>query len=181
MTHKIYPDEYAASLIPHAGEKWRPSNGSDGDVFMSMNCHKCAFGEFIRQGMYFDDAEENERCEIVGKTFLCDVYDDEYPSEWQIGKDGQPTCTAFHPEGIPIPPERCKHTVDMFAPVIIGCDPAHHADITAIFVLRGNPPIPTKPCRFCGGLTNEIQFRGNAPEGCSEVWHEKCFKLVGSV
>ena len=114
MTQKIYPDDFAEELIKRAGEKWRPSNGTEGDLFIESHCGVCAFGEFIRQGMNFDDAEENERCEIVGKTFLCAVDDEEYPVEWQYGKDGHPTCIAFHLDGEPMPPERCKHTVDMF-------------------------------------------------------------------
>lgn len=134
MSKKIYPDDYAAMLVKHAGEKWRPSNGTEGDVFMSMNCHQCEFGKFMREGMHFDDAEEHERCAIVGVTFVLDVEDEGYPVEWQYGTDGQPTCTAFHQEGEPHLPERCAHTVDMFAPVIIGFDLAHHSDITVVVI-----------------------------------------------
>jgi len=115
MTHGIYPKDYAAMLVKHAGEKWRPSNGTEGDVFFSAWCSKCERDNVFFNGREFDDATDGDLvCEIIGLTFAHDVKDAEYPSEWQYDKDGQPCCTAFVEKGKPIPPERCKHTVDMF-------------------------------------------------------------------
>lgn len=101
MTHGIYPNDYAAMLMKRAGEKWRPSNGTEGNLFIAAHCMKCM--------------EDGDNCEILGLTFAHDVEDAEYPAEWQYGKDGQPTCTAFRlidEEDITV--DRCKHTADMF-------------------------------------------------------------------
>lgn len=117
MTKKIFPDDFAAMLVHRAGEKYRPSNGTEGDCFFSHWCSKCARDKHMSEGVAFEDCldgEDGDLCEIIGKTFLHDVEDQEYPVEWQYGKDGQPCCTAFVPKGQPIPQDRCKHTVDMF-------------------------------------------------------------------
>jgi hypothetical protein len=121
MTHGIYPKDYAAILVKRAGEKWRPCNGTEGDLFIAAHCMKCM--------------EDGDNCEILHLTFAHDVEDAEYPAEWQYGVDGQPTCTAFRPEdGEPVTQVRCAHTVDMFAPLILGFDLAHHSDISAVVV-----------------------------------------------
>ena len=114
MTKKIYPDDYAAMLAPRAGEKWRPSNGTEGDYFFSRWCCQCERDKSLSSDKDFDDCDEGERCEIINRTFLHDVDHPEYPVEWQYGKDGQPCCIAFCAKGQPIPTERCKLTVDMF-------------------------------------------------------------------
>ncbi len=104
MNQGIHPAGLAEMNIHRAGQKYRPSNGTEGDCFFSHWCWKCAR----------DNPEEDERCEIIGMTFAHDVDEPEYPIEWQYGKDGQPCCTAFVPKGQPVPPDRCPHTVDMF-------------------------------------------------------------------
>jgi len=83
-----------------AGEKYRPSNGTEGDLFIGAWCHQC---QYIA-------------CPIVGLTMAYSVEDDEYPEEWQYAHDGQPCCTAFVDavESEPVPPTRCPLTVDMF-------------------------------------------------------------------
>ena len=101
MTTKIYPDSLAEMLMKRAGEKYRPSNGTEGDLFISGNCYHCM--------------EDGDNCEILHRTFAHDVEDPEYPSEWQYGTDGQPTCTAFRRlDEEDVTAVRCKHTVDMF-------------------------------------------------------------------
>lgn len=82
----IYPDDYAARLKPKAGQKWRPSNGTEGEMFMARQCAGC---------IHDTDHEEDGGCGIQLDTFMFSVDDPEYPSEWQIGTDGQPKCTAF--------------------------------------------------------------------------------------
>lgn len=104
MNQGIHPAGLAEINIHRAGQKYRPSNGTEGDCFFAAWCWKCAR----------DNQEEDERCEILGRTFDHNVEDPEYPSEWQYGKDGQPTCIAFRNEDDPVPPTRCPLTVDMF-------------------------------------------------------------------
>lgn len=110
----IYPDDFAKMLLERVGEKYRPSNGSEGAFFHEAWCCECARDKAMREGENYDDCDDNEVCAIIGKTFAFDVEDEEYPKEWQYGKDGQPCCTAFAPAGSPIPPPPDTLTIDMF-------------------------------------------------------------------
>ncbi|WP_424682949.1 hypothetical protein [Frateuria sp. YIM B11624] len=80
---------------------YRPSNGTEGAGFIDHWCGNCA-----------RDADEN--CPILARTFQLDVTDPEYPAEWCYGDAGVPQCTAFVPDGEPVPPARCERTIDMF-------------------------------------------------------------------
>lgn len=102
-THAIYPDDFAKVLIERAGQKYRPSNGTEGDCFFEAWCWQCASDQSVPEG-----------CQIIGATMAYDVNDPDYPQEWQYGKDGQPCCTAFVPAGQPIPAPRDEHTADLF-------------------------------------------------------------------
>ncbi|MDQ3288657.1 MAG: hypothetical protein M3Q42_10445 [Pseudomonadota bacterium] len=63
-----------------ATEKYRPSNGTEGDGFMAQWCDRCA---------------KLADCEIVTATMAYDVEDDEYPGEWIEDEANGPRCTAF--------------------------------------------------------------------------------------
>lgn len=84
---------------------YRPSNGTEGDIFMGQFCFRCALwnGQEDAQG---------EPCEILGRTFWCNIGDKDYPTEWVEDSNG-PRCTAFTPEGEE-PNIRCKNTGDLF-------------------------------------------------------------------
>lgn len=95
-------------MIPNPGSKYRPSNGTEGDCFMSAwcaNCHRFS-GEY--EG--FDEKE----CEIVLRAYAFDIDDDEYPDEWIYGENGEPICKAFEDICKEPKPYRCKDTPDMF-------------------------------------------------------------------
>lgn len=81
-------------------EKYRPSNGTEGEGFISAWCCKC-------------ERDINDDCPIVAATFCYDVDDPEYPKEWVRDKSG-PRCSAFVPLGEPVPTARCSQTQDMF-------------------------------------------------------------------
>lgn len=101
MSRGIYPASFAAMTAKHAGEKYRPSNGTEGDLFIAAHCYHCAI--------------DGDNCEILHATAAYNPADLEYPVEWQYGKDGQPTCTAFRLlDELEVTKERCKHTMDMF-------------------------------------------------------------------
>lgn len=102
----IYPDELALALMERAGQKYRPSNGTEGELFIESWCCQCA-RDVAAQA-------DDDCCEILGNTYAFSEEDPEYPNEWQYGTNGQPMCTAFVPFGMPIPPARDEHTVDMF-------------------------------------------------------------------
>ena len=70
---------------------FRPSNATEGDLFMAQWCEHCA--------LFFDE-------DVDAKE------DPEYPAEWIIAEDGSPRCTAFSAgEGAE---PRCHRTLDMF-------------------------------------------------------------------
>ena len=63
--------------------KYRPSNGTEGMIFMDKFCDQCVY-----------DLSEN--CDILADTFCYDVDDPEYPEEWICDEDLQnPRCTKF--------------------------------------------------------------------------------------
>lgn len=117
MRAGIHPPTLAAMNRLRVGDKYRPSNGTEGDYFFDEWCSKCARDNHLREDTAFEDCldgVDGDLCEIIGRTFMYELEDAKYPAEWQYGTDGQPCCTAFVPKGQPIPPLRCPHTVDMF-------------------------------------------------------------------
>jgi hypothetical protein len=112
-TIAIYPASYAEMLREHAGQKYRPSNGAEGEIFLDAWCSCCAHDLAMSQGMPIEECDDNQKCDILGRSFLS-IDDPAYPTEWRYGKDGQPCCTAFVPAGQPIP-VKDEHTLDMFA------------------------------------------------------------------
>jgi len=79
----MYTDDLAEKLKKRAGQKWRPSNGTEGEMFMEAFCYKCLNDDIAKD------------CDILLNSMLYDTDDDRYPKEMQIDKDGQPTCIAF--------------------------------------------------------------------------------------
>jgi len=82
----MYDPELAQKYKENAGEKYRPSNGTEGDIFMVNFCEKCTKD-------YFNGNVAG--CPIIANSMSYDIADERYPKEWQYGADGQPTCTAF--------------------------------------------------------------------------------------
>jgi len=113
MTHGIYPDDFAHMLMERAGQPYQPSNGTEGEFFFAAWCSECARDKSMREGSAIEDCDDNERCDIIGLSMAFRPGDDEYPKEWQYGKDGQPCCTAFVPAGQPIPAQPCAHTLPL--------------------------------------------------------------------
>lgn len=65
-------------------EKYRPSNGSEGESFMAQFCERCIHEDW-----------EEKNCPIIGLTMAYWEDEPEYPSEWTYDKEGKPTCTKF--------------------------------------------------------------------------------------
>lgn len=66
---------------------YRPSNGSEGEYFMSIFYDSCKRDACLRDGT-------GSGCQIAMKTMAYDIGDADYPREWIY--DGEnPTCTAF--------------------------------------------------------------------------------------
>lgn len=83
---ELYRKELAEKLKAHAGELYRPSNGTEGMIFQEHYCSHCS------------KADEYGDCKIFYDTMYYDVKDEKYPREWIYDLDGQPTCTAFAEE-----------------------------------------------------------------------------------
>lgn len=110
MDRGIYPAALAERFKKRCGQKYRPSNGDEGERFASNYCDLCEKDRVWRE-------QEKDPCQISSYAYAVDIDDPEYPAEWQYGADGQPTCTAFEPErdpNEPDPPQRCDKTLDMF-------------------------------------------------------------------
>lgn len=66
-----------------AGTPYRPSNGTEGDVFFCKYCELCK-KNLVPEG-----------CKIQLRTMAFDIDEPEYPKEWVHDKDGYAICTAF--------------------------------------------------------------------------------------
>lgn len=68
-----------------AGKPYRPSNGTEGDLFQMQFCDRCTK----------EHGKNNNVCEIVLLTMCHDEQDAAYPAEWKFDEAGRPVCTAF--------------------------------------------------------------------------------------
>ena len=74
--------EIDVSMLTEKPRPYQPSNGSEGEWFMTKYCYRC------------EHYNERVGCPIVNNTMLYDVRSAEYPREWVYQEDG-PVCTAF--------------------------------------------------------------------------------------
>ena len=95
MNQCIFPEHLAEKYKECSGQKYRPSNQTEGDSFMERWCNRCIHDEF--------NPDNEGCCEILTRTMFYDKNDPEYPEQWQYGKDGQPKCTAFEAKKKHIP------------------------------------------------------------------------------
>lgn len=72
---------------------YRPSNGTEGEMFMERFCYRCATDED-----YQDEVPGAKGCLIILMTMCKDVDEIGYPPEW-VSDDAvglvNPRCTAF--------------------------------------------------------------------------------------
>ncbi len=73
-----------------AGKPYRPSNGTEGEMFMEQFCNRCGHDEAYQNGT-------GDSCEIVANTLFYALNDPKYPKEWKRDSNGEPTCTQFKP------------------------------------------------------------------------------------
>src|SRR5689334_13679238 len=90
-------------------KKYRPSNGTEGMVFIECHCMECLHGKYEHTGDLKDKTYE-----IIYRSFLYDIKDKEYPEEWVYDDSGRPTCTAFikwdwNNDGDPNDPDNPKY------------------------------------------------------------------------
>lgn len=97
-------------------EPYRPSNGTEGDIFMSYFCARCE-----RDKDFQDDPEMGISCPIVANALAFGITEEGYSKEWVRDVDSDVTtiggsgarCTAFVERGEEIP-YRSDKTPDMF-------------------------------------------------------------------
>lgn len=88
-----------------AGQPYRPSNGTEGEIFQEQHCYRCR-----------REQEENNPCDILTRSLIFSVDDADYPVEWVYDREGRPTCMAFHDvlSDEPAAVARCPETMDLF-------------------------------------------------------------------
>lgn len=90
------------------GDLYLPSSGTEGACWFDSWCCHCARDKSMREGADFDECDDNEKCDIIARSFIGPV------KEWGYGESGHPKCTAYIEswEGLP---EMDTHTIDMFS------------------------------------------------------------------
>lgn len=80
-------------------EPYRPSNGTEGMIFMEGWCDRCAAYNI---------------CKIWPATMALGINDEGYPKQWVYEND-EPVCTSFKDKSeVERKPYRCKETKDLF-------------------------------------------------------------------
>ncbi len=102
----MYPPDHAERLKHRAGQKWRPSNGTEGELFYENWCATC-----VRDAAHRADPTLADGCDILAATMAWGIGDEAYPEAWRYGSDGQPRCTAFTTSEDFY---RCPETADLF-------------------------------------------------------------------
>ena len=106
-TPKLFPTILAMRYREMAGQQYRPSNGTEGAVFIDSWCGHCARDKAMREGAPLEECDDREVCPIIARSFAGEA------TEWVYGTDGQPRCTEYVEHGQPIP-YRCLNTPDIF-------------------------------------------------------------------
>ena len=87
MSNKLYDDKLAEAIKASGDTHYRPSNGTEGEMFRERWCEQCKRDAAFRDG-------SGNGCEILTNSLIRDVDDPAYPPEWTYD-EGQPCCTAF--------------------------------------------------------------------------------------
>lgn len=77
-------------------EKFRPSNGTEGDSFTAKFCANCGCDVVMNGKKTIDEALDGELCPILGETMMYTVESGDYPEAWIEDEEGA-RCTAFSP------------------------------------------------------------------------------------
>jgi hypothetical protein len=99
---KLFPRSLADRYKESGKEKYRPSNGTEGEMFQERWCHQCT------------KDTEGDPCNILTSAFFFDLDDPEYPCEWTFSPEGQPMCTAFQRIGTEEPIKPAPGQLDLF-------------------------------------------------------------------
>lgn len=92
---------------PLPGERYMPSNSSDGMVYLDGWCVRCDRDKELNGTLDADECDDDDFCPIVAASFRDEA------EEWRELPTGELVCLAFVPKGEP-EITRCEHTRDMF-------------------------------------------------------------------
>lgn len=81
---------YAGDWSKSAGRPYRPSNGTEGEIFESMWCDHCE-----RDRAFREDMTKADGCPILADVQIMEVGDPEYPKQWRRDENGVPECSGF--------------------------------------------------------------------------------------
>lgn len=71
-------------------KKYCPSNGTEGEIFISEFCEHCINEKFIHTQDFKD-----KQCKLLNNALLYDKNDKEFPEEWTYDNEGYAICTAY--------------------------------------------------------------------------------------
>jgi hypothetical protein len=84
--------------VSNAVRPYRPSNGTEGEIFMERWCATC------QRDADFQDGNDGAGCEIAARALAFDIGQPDYPAEWCETSEG-PLCTAWE-KRLPKPPPK---------------------------------------------------------------------------
>ena len=91
-----------------AGQLFRPSNGTEGMIWMEEFCYCC-----IHEKWSHTQDNNDQKCDIMSRSILYEKKEEGYPTEWVFDPEGWPVCTDWKkwdwgsndgPDGLNEPP-----------------------------------------------------------------------------
>ena len=73
---------------------YRPSNGTEGDIFTSNWCAICTKDLAANGTKIIDNCSDDELCDILGVSYIFDINEESYPAEWVEDENGA-RCTVY--------------------------------------------------------------------------------------
>ena len=104
--------DYVPMTGPLTGERYMPSNGTEGLGFLNDWCSRCERDKELNCTKDNEDCGDDDWCPILAASYRDEAV------EWRELEDGSTKCMAFVPMGHAIPPPRCEQTRELFA----GCE-----------------------------------------------------------
>lgn len=99
-------------MTEHTPTPYQPSNGTEGYAFIDKWCGNCERDKCQNGSIPMNECRDDDFCEILGRTMMCSISDQNYPKEWIRDESGS-RCTAFVNVGEQVP-VRDMQTIDMF-------------------------------------------------------------------
>jgi hypothetical protein len=70
--------------------RYTPSNGTEEWGFIKAFCWNCVHEKWMHTLEHGD-----KKCDILNRSMIYSIEDEEYPKEWIYDENGKPTCTAW--------------------------------------------------------------------------------------